>query len=50
VELLGLAGRALVSAPLAPAAAALSRRLRERLDDTEARRDMRLDTRRPVLR
>jgi cell shape-determining protein MreD len=49
-ELLGLAGRALVSAPFAPAAASLARRLRERLDETEARRDMRLDTRRPVLR
>ena len=50
VELLGLVGRALVSAPFAPAAANLARRLRERLDETEARRDMRLDTRRPVLR
>jgi rod shape-determining protein MreD len=50
VELLGLAARALVTAPLAPSAAALSRRLRESLDETEARRDMRLDTRRPVLR
>jgi cell shape-determining protein MreD len=49
-ELLSLAGRALVTAPLAPVALALSRRLRERLDETEARRDMRLDTRRPVLR
>jgi cell shape-determining protein MreD len=49
-ELIGLAGRALVSAPLAPAALMLARRLRERLDETEARRDMRLDTRRPVLR
>jgi len=50
LELLGLAGRALVSAPLAPFAAAFSRRLRDRLDESEARRDMRLDTRRPVLR
>ena len=50
VELLGLAARGLVTAPLAPSAAALSRRLRESLDETEARRDMRLDTRRPVLR
>jgi cell shape-determining protein MreD len=50
VELLGLVGRGLVTAPLAPSAAALSRRLRESLDETEARRDMRLDTRRPVLR
>lgn len=50
VELLGLVARGLVTAPLAPSAAALSRRLRESLDETEARRDMRLDTRRPVLR
>lgn len=50
LELLGLAARGLVTAPLAPSAAALSRRLRESLDETEARRDMRLDTRRPVLR
>jgi cell shape-determining protein MreD len=50
LELLGLGARALVTAPLAPAAAALSRRLRDRLDESEARRDMRLDTRRPVLR
>jgi cell shape-determining protein MreD len=50
IELLGLLGRALVSAPLAPAAVSLARRLRERLDESEARRDMRLDTRRPVLR
>jgi hypothetical protein len=49
-DLLSLAGRALATAPLAPAALGLSRRLRERLDETEARRDMRLDTRRPVLR
>ena len=50
VELLGLAGRALVTALLAPWAARFSRRLRERLDESEARRDMRLDTRRQVLR
>jgi len=49
-DLLGLAGRALLTAPLAPAAVSISRRLRERLDEAEARRDMRLDTRRPVLR
>ena len=50
IELLALLGRGLVTAPLAPWAASLSRRLRESLDETEARRDMRLDTRRPVLR
>ena len=50
IELAGLAARALVTAPLAPWAARLSRSLRERLDESEARRDMRLDTRRPVLR
>lgn len=50
IELAGLAARALVTAPLAPWAASFSRRLRERLDESEARRDMRLDTRRPVLR
>ena len=50
IELAGLAARALVTAPLAPWAARFSRSLRERLDESEARRDMRLDTRRPVLR
>jgi hypothetical protein len=50
VELLGLAAHGLVTAPLAPSAAGLARRIREGLDETEARRDMRLDTRRPVLR
>lgn len=50
VELLALLGRAFVSAPLAPVVATLCRRVRERLDESEARRDMRLDTRRPVLR
>lgn len=50
VELAGLAVSGLVTAPLAPWAAAFCRRLRERLDESEARRDMRLDTRRPVLR
>jgi hypothetical protein len=50
LELLGLTGCALVTAPLAPAAAGLVRRLRERLDEAEARRDMRLHTRRPLLR
>src|SRR4030095_8652714 len=49
-ELLGLVGRGLVTAPLAPSAAALSRRLRESLDETEARRDMRLATPRAPLR
>lgn len=50
VELTGLAACALVTAPLAPWAAVFARRLRERLDASEARRDMRLDTKRPVLR
>ncbi len=50
VELLGLAASALVTAPLAPWAAALASRLRERLEESDARRDMRLETRRPVLR
>jgi rod shape-determining protein MreD len=50
VELARLVARALVTAPLVPWAARFSRRLRERLDESEARRDMRLDTRRPVLR
>lgn len=49
-ELLELTGLALVTAPLAPWAAWLSRRVRARLDESEPRRDMRLDTRRPVLR
>jgi hypothetical protein len=49
-DLLSLAARALVTAPFAPVVLGLSRRLRERLDETEARRDMRLETRRPVLR
>jgi cell shape-determining protein MreD len=50
LEIVELAGRALVTAPLAPALAAFARRLRERLDEAEARRDLRLHTRRPVLR
>jgi rod shape-determining protein MreD len=50
VEFAGLAACALVTAPLSPAAAVFARRLRERLDAGEARRDMRLDTKRPVLR
>jgi cell shape-determining protein MreD len=49
-QLTGLLARALLTAPLAPWVAHFSRRLRERLDESEARRDMRLDTRRPVLR
>jgi cell shape-determining protein MreD len=50
VELAELAGLALVTAPLAPSAAAFGRRLRARLDESEARRDMRLDPRRAALR
>jgi hypothetical protein len=49
-QLAALVGRALLTAPLAPLVNRFSRRLRERLDESEARRDMRLDTRRPVLR
>jgi cell shape-determining protein MreD len=49
-ELSTLAGRALVTAPLAPLAAALAGHVRQRLDESEAHRDMRLDTRRPALR
>jgi hypothetical protein len=49
-QLGGLVARGLLTAPLAPLVVRSSRRLRERLDESEARRDMRLDTRRPVLR
>jgi len=49
-QLTALVGRALLTAPLAPWVVPFSRRLRDRLDESEARRDMRLDTRRPVLR
>jgi rod shape-determining protein MreD len=47
---LTLALRAAVTAPFAPAVLALARRLCERLEEGDARREMRLDTRRPVLR
>ena len=46
----GLLLRALCTAPLAPLVAGFARRLREQLDESEARRDMRLDMRRSVLR
>ena len=49
-QLTGLVVRALLTAPLAPALARFSHGLRERLDESEARRDMRLETRRSVLR
>jgi cell shape-determining protein MreD len=49
-ELLALAGRAAITAPLAPAVGALVRSVRARLDEGEARRNMRLDTRRTMLR
>jgi len=49
-ELLNLAVRAIVTAPFAPVVGGLVRRICERLDESEARREMRLDTRRPVLR
>jgi hypothetical protein len=49
-DLATLALRAAVTAPFAPAAFVLVRRLCERLEEGDARREMRLDTRRPVLR
>jgi rod shape-determining protein MreD len=48
-DLVTLAVRAAVTAPFAPMAHALVRRLSERLEEGDARREMRLDTRRPVL-
>jgi len=49
-ELLTLGIRAAVTAPFAPLVGGLARRVCERLDESEARREMRLDTRRAVLR
>jgi cell shape-determining protein MreD len=49
-ELLGLGVRAAVTAPFAPLVGAVARRISDRLDESEARREMRLDTRRSVLR
>lgn len=49
-QLGALVVRALLTAPLALLVVRFSRGLRELLDESEARRDMRLDTRRPVLR
>jgi rod shape-determining protein MreD len=49
-ELLTLAIRAALTAPFAPVVAGLARRLCERLDESEARREMRLETRRAVIR
>jgi len=49
-ELVTLGIRAAVTAPLAPLVGALARRVCERLDESEARREMRLETRRAVLR
>lgn len=48
-ELEVLAGRAALTAALAPAAAGLFRGLVRRLAEGEARREMRLETRRPVF-
>jgi hypothetical protein len=49
-ELLTLGLRALLTAPFAPLVAAIARGVRERLDESDARREMRLDTRRAVIR
>ena len=49
-ELLTLGIRALVTAPFAPLVGGLARRVCEWLDESEARREMRLETRRAVLR
>lgn len=49
-ELVTLGIRAALTAPFAPFVGAIVRRICERLDESEARREMRLDTRRAVLR
>lgn len=49
-ELLILGVHAAVTAPFAPFVGSLARRVCDRLDDGDSRREMRLDTRRPVLR
>jgi hypothetical protein len=49
-ELVTLAIRAALTAPFAPLVGALVRRICEGLDESEARREMRLDTRRAVIR
>jgi hypothetical protein len=49
-EIVTLCLRALVTAPFAPLVGAFARRIHDRLDESEARREMRLETRRPVLR
>jgi len=49
-ELLTLGVRAAVTAPFAPIVGGVVRRVVEWLDESEARREMRLDTKRPVLR
>jgi hypothetical protein len=49
-ELVTLGIRAALTAPFAPLAGALVRRVCERLDESDARREMRLDTRRAMLR
>lgn len=49
-ELVTLGIRAALTAPFAPLVGGLVRRICERLDESEARREMRLDTRRAVIR
>jgi hypothetical protein len=49
-ELVTFGIRAALTAPFAPPVGALVRRLCERLDESDARREMRLDTRRAMLR
>ncbi len=49
-ELLTLGLRTLVTAPFAPLVLGIARSVRERFDESDARREMRLDTRRAVLR
>jgi hypothetical protein len=49
-ELVTLGIRAALTAPFAPLVGALVRRICEGLDESEARREMRLDTRRAVIR
>jgi hypothetical protein len=49
-ELAALGIHAAVTAPFAPSVGSLARRVCDRLDEGDARREMRLDTRRAVLR
>jgi len=48
-ELTRLALHAAVTAPFAPLVGRLARRIHDRLEDGDSRREMRLDTRRPVM-